>query len=410
MKICLVGYRLSLLSGHARPAYELAKALVERGHEVVIVTNRFGGYHAHYHERLLERERLQGIKVHMPFKTLADLLIPGNAALVTIAQLVAECDLLHGFDLLIPSIIINALGDTRPVPAVLTLAASPKQKLNGWLDAGLSGLMTILKPRLLYRFICPNWLFRRMLRKFDRIIGTSHFIAESIRAMGIPSEVIRVIPVGINAHRLCGHSHADKLGSYVFLYFDWLSSIRGVPALLTAFRRISQEHPRARLVISFPKIYWREGRFILRLVRASPVSDLITIMEFEPNVAKMLSTADVVVLPFRSTVVYAHPPLTLLESMAAGKLVISTELGSIPEIIHDGETGYLIPPGNTEALAEKMQFVIEHPEVAKRIGQRAREYITRHHNWEHVIGEVLETYTQTVEEFHDKNRSNGVQF
>ena len=60
-------------------------------------------------------------------------------------------------------------------------------------------------------------------------------------------------------------------------------------------------------------------------------------------------------------------PMTLLESMAAGKAVITTNVGSIPELVKDPENGTVLEPGNVRKIADAMIFYSEHPEVLKKI-------------------------------------------
>lgn len=79
--------------------------------------------------------------------------------------------------------------------------------------------------------------------------------------------------------------------------------------------------------------------------------------------------ADIFVLP-----TYAEAmPMSIIEAMAAGLPVISTPVGGIPEIIEDGKTGLLFPPGDANALAEKISFLLNDKDARIAIGERARQ-------------------------------------
>src|SRR5207302_1817304 len=93
------------------------------------------------------------------------------------------------------------------------------------------------------------------------------------------------------------------------------------------------------------------------------------------QVAAAMRTASLVVLP---CVVAADGnvdalPTVLLEAMACGLPVVSTALSGIPEIVADGETGYLVPPGDPAALAAAMRRLLEDCALAERLGRAGRE-------------------------------------
>lgn len=68
-------------------------------------------------------------------------------------------------------------------------------------------------------------------------------------------------------------------------------------------------------------------------------------------------------------------PLSVMEPMSFGKPVIGTRVGGIPEMIVDGETGLLVPPGDEESLAEALETLLRNPEQAREFGRRARRRV-----------------------------------
>ncbi len=83
--------------------------------------------------------------------------------------------------------------------------------------------------------------------------------------------------------------------------------------------------------------------------------------------------ADIFVLP-----TYAEAmPMSVIEAMAAGLPVISTSVGGIPELITDGADGVLFPPGDVNALAEKISFLLDNKDIRLNIGKKAREKAVR---------------------------------
>lgn len=70
-------------------------------------------------------------------------------------------------------------------------------------------------------------------------------------------------------------------------------------------------------------------------------------------------------------------PMAILEAMTAGMAVVSTPVGGIPEVVRDGYNGFLVQPGNIDALAEKLEILVRDPKLCQIMGQRSREIIER---------------------------------
>lgn len=71
----------------------------------------------------------------------------------------------------------------------------------------------------------------------------------------------------------------------------------------------------------------------------------------------------------------------ILYAMAAGKAIIASQVGAVADYICDGETGLLVQPGNSRELREAIEYLWQHPEVATRLGVRARQVYTDHYTF-----------------------------
>jgi len=83
---------------------------------------------------------------------------------------------------------------------------------------------------------------------------------------------------------------------------------------------------------------------------------------------------------------------TLLEGMACGLPAICTSVASMPEIVVDEVTGFIVPPNNSEALSEKIAWLQEHPERARAMGEAARRRILEKFTWPTVVKRCLDIY------------------
>jgi len=84
---------------------------------------------------------------------------------------------------------------------------------------------------------------------------------------------------------------------------------------------------------------------------------------------------------------------TLLEAMACGTPVLCTNAGGMPEIVVDGVTGFVLPPNSPQRLREKLIWLMENPDQARRMGQAARKYILGKFTWPIVVERCLDAYS-----------------
>jgi glycosyltransferase involved in cell wall biosynthesis len=71
-------------------------------------------------------------------------------------------------------------------------------------------------------------------------------------------------------------------------------------------------------------------------------------------------------------------PTVLMEASSMGLSVVSTWHSGIPEVVLDGETGLLVPPGDVEALADRIRRLLRDPELRRRLGDRGQAHIVEH--------------------------------
>jgi glycosyltransferase involved in cell wall biosynthesis len=90
-------------------------------------------------------------------------------------------------------------------------------------------------------------------------------------------------------------------------------------------------------------------------------------------------------------------PNTILEAMAAGKAVVATNVGGIPEAVMDGETGILVPPRRPDRLAEALLALLNDPERAARMGKAGRRRVVDAFPLGKMVREVEEMYDRLLE-------------
>jgi len=176
----------------------------------------------------------------------------------------------------------------------------------------------------------------------------------------------------------------------MILFVGRLVPQKGVDVLLRAFAVVLRRCPGIRLVIA------GDGYQRLYLERLSRHLGLPPHVEFVgwqtgPALARLYQAAEMVVVPS----VYEPFGLVALEAMACGRPVVASRIGGLAEVIAEGRTGYLIPPGDYLSLARRMAQLLLEPARAAAMGQAARQEAMRY-CWPRIAELTHDLYRSTL--------------
>jgi glycosyltransferase involved in cell wall biosynthesis len=124
------------------------------------------------------------------------------------------------------------------------------------------------------------------------------------------------------------------------------------------------------------------------------VSKYVEFTGFVPDVRAVLSAADVAAMPS----LQEGLGVAVLEAMAMGKPVVSSDAGGLPESVVHGETGIVTPAGDAEALADALAAVLRDPARARSMGRAGRERVVEHFDRPRVAERVLRLYADVLGE------------
>jgi len=108
---------------------------------------------------------------------------------------------------------------------------------------------------------------------------------------------------------------------------------------------------------------------VKKKVEAKGLKEKVRFLGLRDDIPDLLAEASILVLPSD----WEGVPLTVLEAMAAGKPVVATAVGGVPELVDEGKTGFLVPPQAPDALAGAILRLARDPELRKRMGEVARK-------------------------------------
>jgi glycosyltransferase involved in cell wall biosynthesis len=229
---------------------------------------------------------------------------------------------------------------------------------------------------------------------FDLFLTVSRYSARELRA---PIQRTRVIYGGADPRRYAPDPDQPRHG---VLFVGRITPHKGVDRLIQALP------PGATLRIGGseghdPRLPERDYPSLLRqLARDRDVEFLGPISD--EDLPALYRSAQVLVLPSVSETCYGRHiavsellGLSILEAMASGTPVIASAIGGVPEIVRDEETGFLVPPGEVEALRDCLNHVLGDADLARRLGANARQHVLERFTWRRVAERCLNAYAQT---------------
>jgi glycosyltransferase involved in cell wall biosynthesis len=227
---------------------------------------------------------------------------------------------------------------------------------------------------------------RPTLRLADRVIVPSGFLQEIFRRFGVAAEIVpNVIDLERFSARVGGGG--EGTGPHLVVTRN-LEPLYDVGTAIRAFAIVRGTRPGARLTIagSGP-----ERDRLADLARSLGAAGCVTFTGRVDNerIAELYREADVCINPS----LVDNMPNSILESLASGVPVVSTDVGGVRYVVEHGKTALLVPPGDAEAMARAVLGLLDHPEEAGRLARAGREAVQQY-TWEQVRPRLVGIYLE----------------
>lgn len=238
---------------------------------------------------------------------------------------------------------------------------------------------------------------RWTLAHADAVLAVSEPLREYVIGLGVEPGRVHTVPNGVDT-ALFRPGPADpevrarwRLGVGPLLGFvGGLRPWHGVEALPELLGRLTLRHPGLRLVVV------GDGPLRADLERSLRERGLMHAAVFigsvpHEAVPALVRHFAVALAPYaRPEHPFYFSPLKLFEYMACAAPVVAAELGQIAEVVRDGATGLLYPPGDMAALAAACDRLLAEPHLGQRLGQAAAEEVLGRYTWDHNAARVVE--------------------
>lgn len=265
------------------------------------------------------------------------------------------------------------------------------------------GIPTVMTRHVLYE---PSDTIKESVRArmvllaaklgFNKVVAVSEAAGQEFaRKAGLPEDKIVTIYNGLPVDRF----KIDEPKSTLRARLGWdeaaptvimIAALRrgkGHEVLFTAVPKILESVPKARFMIV------GDGEIADQIkAQAAPLGEAVVFLGQRSDIPEPLAASDVLTLPSWAEAL----PTVLIEAGAASLPVVATDVGGAKEITIDGETGYIIPPGDSEMLAERLIAVLQDTTLGQKMGKAARERVVSTFSLKKQAEETVALYREVI--------------
>lgn len=263
----------------------------------------------------------------------------------------------------------------------------------------LAGKMANVPVVLHVRDLLPEknpWHRKLSLKKVNQVIAISHAVARTVKPL---SNKVKVIYNGVDINMfLPGVNPVSFLkktgasGKNLVGVVGYLIERKGIESFLEAVKTVALKNVDVMFLIvgEDPKPGKPYENKLRKLAQKLGISEKVVFTGYEPSPQEVFAALDILVMPS-----YEEPfGRVLIEAGACGKPCVATDAGGAPEVIQDGYNGFLVPPGNPEALANAMDSLLKNPNLARTLGENGRKHVEEKFTIQRTAREVQDVYSQ----------------
>ena len=238
-------------------------------------------------------------------------------------------------------------------------------------------------------------LERWLARATTALIAVSPEVRDDLVALGVaPRERFTVVRLGIElAHRVTDVDGRDETRRVLGIGPDrftvgWIGRMTGVKRtgdVLLAFKRLRDRGVDATLCLVGDG---PERDHVERRAHELGIMRSTLFLGYQEDVAPFYAAFDAMILPSGNE----GTPVSAIESLAAGRPVVATRVGGVPDVVRDGEDGFLVDRGAVDQLADALARLAEDPSLRERMGEAGRERVLARYAVDRLVDDVDRLY------------------
>jgi glycosyltransferase involved in cell wall biosynthesis len=238
----------------------------------------------------------------------------------------------------------------------------------------------------------PSLLLRQTVKRAAKIIAVSEFVGRQARSiLHVAPDRLEVVYNGAEIAR--SRVSVRKKGKAIILYVGYIGVRKGLPYLIYALPSVFKQNEDVNAVIVGDGSLRSLCQSIAKRLKISHrLSFTGKVTEEEKD--NWYRKADLCVLP--ST--YDPSPIVAFEALAAGKPLVASEVGGLPEIVRNGENGLLVPPRDPSKIARAIDLVLSDRKLAAKMATNALRTIEKNYSWESIARKTMNVYRSCLGE------------
>lgn len=226
-------------------------------------------------------------------------------------------------------------------------------------------------------------------RRLKRVITVSENSFKDIHAdHKVDNDRMHVVPVGVDPEMFLPVEGVERKPGMFITTASADVAMKGLRYLLEAVAKLRTERPEITLTVIGKA---KPGGESARTIDELGLSDVVTFVSgvSDERIVELYSEAEIAVVPS----LYEGFSLPAIEAMSCAIPLVATTGGAVPEVVGpDNETAFLVPPGDSEALASKLAYVLDNPEVGRKVGLAGRQRVIDHWSWRHTAEKTVDEY------------------
>jgi len=345
------------VGGVERGTVDLAKGLIARGHQVSVISS--GG-------QLVERLTQLGAAHHQ---------LPVHEKSL---RVIGSC--IAAVERLITSTDVDVVHARSRVPAWIGLAAARRAQ-----RPFVTTAHGFYRPHPASRVM----VWGRLVIAPSEALG--RYLVEQFR---LPKERLRVIPRGVDLEEFAfSPPAAVHEGPWRIGLFSRLSPIKGQELAVRACERLIRRKVPVRLCLAGDAPEAPGRRSLEALIERLKLGDAVEWLGVRQDIPALIASVDIVVVPSVYPESFGR---AILEAQAVGRPVVASRLGAFPELIQEGHSGLLVPPGDPHALADAIERLIGNAALRSRCIEQGRQRAQAQGSLDRMVEQTLAVYEECL--------------